>query len=123
VLEKSGTAVGDVCRQLGVSQATFYAWKKKYADLGVSQKGATLRPGVYRAKVSLPMATRRQKRTEPEDPRRHGRPEIEGTMIRATIVWLFALCCLATLECAAVRDEQAAVNVPTSNGGERWGLN
>ena len=29
--------VGDVCRQLGVSEATFYAWKKKYAHLGVSE--------------------------------------------------------------------------------------
>jgi putative transposase len=26
-----------VCRQLGVSEATFYAWKKKYAHLGVSE--------------------------------------------------------------------------------------
>jgi len=34
---ESGTAVGDVCRQLGVSEATFYAWKKKYAHLGVSE--------------------------------------------------------------------------------------
>jgi putative transposase len=33
----AGTAVGDVCRQLGVSEATFYAWKKKYAHLGVSE--------------------------------------------------------------------------------------
>ena len=35
--EVAGTAVEDVCRQLGVSQATFYAWKKKYAHLGVSE--------------------------------------------------------------------------------------
>ena len=27
----------DVCRQLGVSEATFYIWKKKYAHLGVSE--------------------------------------------------------------------------------------
>ncbi len=31
----SGQAVSDVCRQMGVSEATFYAWKKCYADLGV----------------------------------------------------------------------------------------
>lgn len=36
-LADSGTAVVDVCRQLGVSEATFYTWKKKYADLGVSE--------------------------------------------------------------------------------------
>jgi putative transposase len=34
---ESGSPVGDVCRQLGVSEATFYAWKKKYAHLGVSE--------------------------------------------------------------------------------------
>ena len=34
---EAGTPVGDVCRQLGVSEATFYAWKKKYAHLGVSK--------------------------------------------------------------------------------------
>ena len=34
---ESGTPVGDLFRQLGVSDATFYAWKKKYAHLGVSE--------------------------------------------------------------------------------------
>ena len=33
----SGTLVGDVCRQLGVSEATFYVWKKKYGKLGLSE--------------------------------------------------------------------------------------
>ncbi len=36
-LADSGTAVVDVCRQIGVSEATFYTWEKKYADLGVSE--------------------------------------------------------------------------------------
>ena len=34
---ESGTSPADVCRQLGVSEATFYTWKKKYAHLGVSE--------------------------------------------------------------------------------------
>ncbi len=34
---ESGTPIGDLCRQLGVSDATFYTWKKKYAHLGVSE--------------------------------------------------------------------------------------
>jgi putative transposase len=34
---ESGTPVGDVCRQLGISEATFYVWKKKFAHLGVSE--------------------------------------------------------------------------------------
>lgn len=32
-----GIAVPDVCRQLGVSEATFYVWKEKYANLGMSE--------------------------------------------------------------------------------------
>ena len=31
---EADTPVGDLCRQLGVSDATFYAWKKKHAHLG-----------------------------------------------------------------------------------------
>lgn len=27
----AGTLVGDICRQLGVSEANFYVWKKQYA--------------------------------------------------------------------------------------------
>jgi putative transposase len=34
---ESGTPVADVCRQFGVSEATFYVWRKKYAHLGVSE--------------------------------------------------------------------------------------
>ena len=26
-----------MCRSIGVSEATFYVWKKKYASLGVSE--------------------------------------------------------------------------------------
>jgi len=33
----AGTPGGDLCRQLGVSDATLYACKKKYAHLGVSE--------------------------------------------------------------------------------------
>jgi putative transposase len=36
-LAESGTPVVDVCRQIGVSEATYYTWKKKYADLGISE--------------------------------------------------------------------------------------
>jgi putative transposase len=34
---ESGTPPADVCRQVGVSEATFYIWRKKYAHLGVSE--------------------------------------------------------------------------------------
>jgi len=36
-LAESGTLVTDVCRQMGISEATFYVWKKKYASLGVAE--------------------------------------------------------------------------------------
>ena len=34
---EAGTPVDDLCRQLGVGDATFYAWKKRYAHLCVSE--------------------------------------------------------------------------------------
>ena len=29
---EGGTPVADVCRQMGVSEASFYVWKKKYGQ-------------------------------------------------------------------------------------------
>ena len=34
---EGGRPVPDVCRQMGVSEATFYVWKKKYGHLGVTE--------------------------------------------------------------------------------------
>lgn len=34
---ESGTTVREVCREHGISDATFYIWKKKYAGLGLSE--------------------------------------------------------------------------------------
>ena len=34
---ESGTKVAEVCRRMGISQATYFVWKKKYAGLGVSE--------------------------------------------------------------------------------------
>jgi putative transposase len=34
---ESGTAVADARHLLGVSEATFYVWRKKFAHLGVSE--------------------------------------------------------------------------------------
>lgn len=30
---ETGTAVAEVCRKLGISEATLYSWKKKYGGL------------------------------------------------------------------------------------------
>ena len=35
--EDTGVSVEEICRKLGVSQSTFYAWKKKFSGLGVSE--------------------------------------------------------------------------------------
>ncbi len=32
-----GTSVDEVCRKLGISDATFYNWRKKYGGLGPSE--------------------------------------------------------------------------------------
>lgn len=34
---ETGTDVEEVCRKMGISQATFYIWKKRYGGLGVSE--------------------------------------------------------------------------------------
>lgn len=34
---EAGTPVSDVCRGIGISEATFYTWKKKYGELGASE--------------------------------------------------------------------------------------
>ena len=36
---EGGEKAVEVCRQMGVSEATFYHWKKRYAGLGVSELG------------------------------------------------------------------------------------
>lgn len=35
--QQTGQNVSDICREHGISQATFYNWKSKYAGLEVSQ--------------------------------------------------------------------------------------
>lgn len=32
-----GTSVDEICRKISIAQATFYAWKKKYGGMGVSE--------------------------------------------------------------------------------------
>ena len=33
----AGEKAVDICRKMGVSEATFYNWKKKYGGMGVSE--------------------------------------------------------------------------------------
>jgi putative transposase len=34
---EAGTKIGEVCRQLGVSEQSYFRWKKQYAGLGLSE--------------------------------------------------------------------------------------
>jgi putative transposase len=34
---EQGTPATEVCRKLGVSETTFYHWKKRYAGMGVAE--------------------------------------------------------------------------------------
>ena len=34
---ESGTPVVEVCRKMGIVEQTFYRWKKKYIDMGVTE--------------------------------------------------------------------------------------
>jgi putative transposase len=35
--QQSGMSVNDICREHGISQATFYNWKSKYSGLEINQ--------------------------------------------------------------------------------------
>jgi putative transposase len=35
--QEVGTPVEEICRKMGIADATFYNWKKKYAGLGPSE--------------------------------------------------------------------------------------
>jgi putative transposase len=35
--EEAGTPVADIVRKLGVSEATFYRWKKRFNGMGVAE--------------------------------------------------------------------------------------
>lgn len=34
---ETGVKVEEVCRKMGISEATYYSWKKKYGGLGVPE--------------------------------------------------------------------------------------
>ena len=34
---ESGTPVPEVCRKMGISEQTFYRWKKKFVGMGVAE--------------------------------------------------------------------------------------
>lgn len=36
-LAESGTPVAELCRKIGISEQTFYTWRRKFAGLGLAE--------------------------------------------------------------------------------------
>ena len=70
---EAGTAGEDVCGQLGVRRATFYAWKKQYAHLGVSDLW-WLRPLDRTPMEGAPVRSGRKECAPPEEEHEHSQP-------------------------------------------------
>ena len=34
---ETGTAVSEICRKMGITEQTFYRWKKKYIGMGIAE--------------------------------------------------------------------------------------
>ena len=66
---ESGTAVIDICRKMGVTETTFYRWRKQYAGLDVSELRELgfghLRHGGLLSLPAAPPPPRRVRRREP----------------------------------------------------------
>lgn len=50
--EEAGTLVSDVCRQVGIAEATFYIWKKKYSNLGMLEMRELRQPKDENARLN-----------------------------------------------------------------------
>jgi transposase-like protein len=51
---EAGTRVSEICREHGISDATFYIWKKKYSGLGLSASKLDQLPGASTHPSSRP---------------------------------------------------------------------
>jgi putative transposase len=69
---ESGTPVGDLCRQFGVSEATFYAWTKQYAHLGASELRRLRQVEEENARLKRLVAEPCEKKSEARTPSRTG---------------------------------------------------
>ncbi len=41
---ESGTSVAEVCRKMGITEQTYYRWKKKFAGMGVAELARLRQP-------------------------------------------------------------------------------
>ena len=51
---ETGTPVGEICRKTGVSEQTFYRWKKKFARMGVAEIRRLKQLGEENLRLSMP---------------------------------------------------------------------
>jgi transcriptional regulator with XRE-family HTH domain len=49
---ESGETVVEICRKHGISQQTFYLWKKKYAGLELERAAVAHQSGVHEVHIS-----------------------------------------------------------------------
>ncbi|WP_332748984.1 transposase [Hydrogenophaga sp.] len=87
-LAESGTPVVDVCRQIGVSEATYYTWKKKFGDLGVT--GAQAPEDAHERSVYVPAShlyEMERQGSRPEPFPKKGRRSYCGTCYLGHAIW------------------------------------
>ncbi len=76
---ESGTAVAEICRKLGVSEPTFYRWKKQFAGMGTVEIRRLKQLEEENAKLKRLVADLSLDKTMLQGSgRRHGRCEKSG---------------------------------------------
>ncbi len=63
-----GLAVGEVCRKLGIAEATFYRWKQNFVGLGVAEIGVKIRRRLIGGPLFfVGLSHRHSRRVQPAD--------------------------------------------------------
>ena len=62
-----GTPVAEVCRKMGVSEATFFRWKQKYGGLGPSELRKLRQPEEENTRPKKPVADLSLDKAMPQD--------------------------------------------------------
>lgn len=65
------TSVGETCRKMGISEATFYSLKKRYGGLGVSGLRRLRQLEEKNRKFKQPVADLSLNKVMPKDVRKH----------------------------------------------------
>ena len=68
----AGATAADVCRRLGVAEATFYRWKSKYGGMDVSDAKRLKELETENARLNKPWTLRRSGRCFEKNGEAHG---------------------------------------------------